>query len=663
MRIAELDAHIRKTWDRTNATGPTLETHPAWMTHFLAMLEWGAGQRFFERKLQQADTLLLDGLDEAPSQERRERMAKLLVEVARQYRKCRIVVTTRPQALRGEARPAGFEEVWIDALDEESVELFVRRWCSCVYANDPALAERARVALSAALQAREVREMARNPMMLSALAAIHLTGGRLPDNRLELYDLVVEWLARSRKDLPGQPDWETRLERLRLLALGMQTHPGGRVRQIEVGEGATLLSPLLGEKDALRCLRDEEADSGILAVRGDNVEFLHLLFQEYLAARELDANEPEISATIWKDRRLYSLEWREVMRFLAAMMRRSGPRKANRLFDAVLERTGTSPADRARTVALLTLLKDDLRRRDSDGTATEFAVSNGRYADLVREMVGLFEDAEAGAGLDMATRAAAAEAWERLGDVSRLRLPSDPEYWVDLGRFRMGRYPVTVWEYARFVYAGGPEPSLWQEQLAYGNRPVVAVNWHEVVQYCEWAREAYHCEGCRLPASAEWEFAAAGEAGRKYPWGSPEPDDERANYDVRAGHVTPVGLFPKGNTPEGVVDLAGNVWEWTGSEHETYPGSKVVRGASFFNVAFNLRAALRYRFVPDGRYDNLGSGASVNNFAWHARSPPQERRYTIKFVAKSERHRYLSGIVRPDYQRPPRSDPARLANV
>jgi formylglycine-generating enzyme required for sulfatase activity len=123
------------------------------------------------------------------------------------------------------------------------------------------------------------------------------------------------------------------------------------------------------------------------------------------------------------------------------------------------------------------------------------------------------------------------------------------------------------------------------------------VNWQQAVDYCEWA-------GCRLATSDQWELAAAGKEGREYPWGSEQPDDQRANFDDRVGRVTPVGLFPAGNTPEGVADLAGNVWEWTGTDYDA--SGKVVRGGAFSGIAIALRAAYRGRVHPEGWYISFG---------------------------------------------------------
>jgi formylglycine-generating enzyme required for sulfatase activity len=168
--------------------------------------------------------------------------------------------------------------------------------------------------------------------------------------------------------------------------------------------------------------------------------------------------------------------------------------------------------------------------------------------------------------------------------------------------FQIGRYPVTVEEYKRFVEdeTNGPKsaPRDWDEQILHPNRPVVSVTWFDAVAYCKWI-------GARLPTEEEWEYAARGTEARKYPWGNQPPDASRANYnDAGIGKPTPVGLFAAGNTPEGVADMAGNVWEWTGTEYDK--DSKVVRGASFGNDARNLRAADRLRNEPVDRLDNIG---------------------------------------------------------
>jgi formylglycine-generating enzyme required for sulfatase activity len=171
------------------------------------------------------------------------------------------------------------------------------------------------------------------------------------------------------------------------------------------------------------------------------------------------------------------------------------------------------------------------------------------------------------------------------------------------------------------VGAGGfgknSEPDEWERQVAYPSRPVVGVSWWEAKAFCAWA-------GFRLATEAEWERAARGTKGRKYPWGNEPIDEQRANYAKKfgqpnIGHPTPVGIYPLGSTPEGICDLAGNVWEWCEDGFAEYtaesvanpcgdPGGsgRVLRGGSWANDAWSCRAACRDWIDPSGRDVFLG---------------------------------------------------------
>jgi hypothetical protein len=208
-------------------------------------------------------------------------------------------------------------------------------------------------------------------------------------------------------------------------------------------------------------------------------------------------------------------------------------------------------------------------------------------------------DADKSAQVPLKERLEAADALGLAGD-PRLRLPRDSDYWARMDGFEIGRFPVTVHEYKLFVADGGRQPDDWDAQLGRPNCPVTRVSWHDAKAYCDWA-------GVRVPSSAEWERAAQGEEGREYPWGNEEPDVSRANYNAtKLGRVSPVGLFPRGSTPHGIADMAGNVWEWVADRYSEDSDGRVLRGGSWDVGPQYLRSSFRDWDRPDVRSNYFG---------------------------------------------------------
>jgi formylglycine-generating enzyme required for sulfatase activity/predicted Ser/Thr protein kinase len=199
---------------------------------------------------------------------------------------------------------------------------------------------------------------------------------------------------------------------------------------------------------------------------------------------------------------------------------------------------------------------------------------------------------------------------------------------VHLDAFYIDRTPVTNQEFCAFVDVTGYRPtdedaSRFLSHLRGGkvppklaSHPVVNVSWLDARAYAAWA-------GKRLPTEAEWEKAARGTDGRKYPWGRAQPGPTRTNYGKLRGGTTEVTAFPDGASPYGVLDLAGNVWEWCedaddpafytdGPSHNPKNAGRseralyVMRGGSWNFAARALRTTSRTAF--EARYRFAGGG-------------------------------------------------------
>ncbi len=211
-----------------------------------------------------------------------------------------------------------------------------------------------------------------------------------------------------------------------------------------------------------------------------------------------------------------------------------------------------------------------------------------------------------------------------------------PAHRVTIQPFAIDRRPVTNAEFAAFLERiGEPRNSRgqnlfdwddgdarlhkteghWRADPGFERHPAIEASWYGARDYCL-------AQGKRLPTEAEWEFAARGTTGRTYPWGEEAPTASRARFASGYGQTIAVASLPDGATPDGVLDLTGNVHQWTASIAAPYPyraddgredpdrfADRVTRGGAADTRAETLRAAWRGASVSRGAragHHNIG---------------------------------------------------------
>ncbi|WP_161542542.1 SUMF1/EgtB/PvdO family nonheme iron enzyme [Levilinea saccharolytica] len=198
-----------------------------------------------------------------------------------------------------------------------------------------------------------------------------------------------------------------------------------------------------------------------------------------------------------------------------------------------------------------------------------------------------------------------------------------PQHQVYLDSYWIDQTEVSNAAYARCVADGectAPYKnsfilqSSYFEDSQFANYPVIFVNWNQAKEFCQWA-------GRRLPTEAEWEKAAREYSPRIYPWGNFPPNINLSNYNGVVGDTLPVDSFPQGASPYGVLNMAGNVWEWVSdwyaegyyqnspTRNPTGPQigeNRVLRGGAWNDESTSIRAANRNQYSPDGRNKSIG---------------------------------------------------------
>jgi len=666
-----LEDYVLHYWDTRSFDRPGMDQLVTWALE--------AGQAL----------LLLDGLDEVGSRADRLAVARQVEAWANSYglRGNRVVVTSRIVGYDEAPLAGDFQAYTLNPFGPEEMERFAEQWCVAYQRwADPdqpkemALEKgRAKAAqLVAEIRADpKVESLASNPLLITIIALIHYKGTRLPDHRVELYDLCIQTLvetwreARSEAGPVGKPlRVANEIKVLAPFALWLQEQapgPGGAARRDAVR--AQLIDLMARQFKGDRQAAEEEADlflelgqrqTGLLVERGEGwFGFFHPTFKEYLAARAcvLEGQMKGVAGT-WEVLRphLDDAPWHEVI--LLTVGYKAIIEAQDEAAAYLVQKMAAEPDGRSENVVLAGRCLADIGRG---------LVPDDCWEETVEKLIPVMQDTDLDGTphdpprVPIPTRYAAAETLDRLG-----WLPFDLSAWVEVqtpNPVYVGQYPVTNAQFALFIAAGGYEnpdhwggeesdawrwrmtehnvdwrgegpvaqPEYWDHPRFGRSRcgyPVVGVSWYEAAAYCAWLSELLerHRVGdelepahydliadlpedtavVRLPTEAEWVTAAGSAEGERYPWG-PQWHESRANTSeggIRG--TTPVAMYPSGQSPVGVWDLGGNVWEWTASWYDEEQRGRALRGGSWSGAQWGARVGVRDGYLPVLSVSDLG---------------------------------------------------------
>ncbi len=495
-------------------------------------------------------------------------------------------------------------------------------------------------------------------MLATILALIKRQGVTLPQRRVELYELYLKTLLESwrkarnldHSSIGPDADYLELLEVLQPLALWLrdESPEAGLIHRealmnwlwgwYEREEG---LNRRDAKEAARRFLDSVHRYSSLLLEKGrDRFGFLHLTFEEYLAAKAL-ARLPRNEVLTRMTRHLEDSRWHDTFRLTVGALGivRQDPEQAGTLLEGLIMSDAAADQPVGDHSARVLLAGDALLDIGAVGAGKQAARRVTSALVQIMRQSGVDPKQRRRAGLLLGGLG-----WE----------PDDLDAWIEIAsgpfpfgeakelrevsyRYWIAKYPVTNLQYARFVAAGGysrrelwsDEGWVWREREdasapRFWNAsemnsklcPVVGVSWYEAEAYCRWLGkeglaptaiddESASCE-VRLPTSLEWERAARGSDGRKYPWGSANRAIDRANFERVADGTTAVSAYPAGLSPAGVEDMAGNVWEWCADRIGTRLTRRLLRGGSWLDAAEACTCAYCYKSYPSKQGHDLG---------------------------------------------------------
>lgn len=612
---------------------------------------------------------MFDGLDEISDMSRRRLVIEAIQNFAathgtgdnRLIVTCRVLSYTDPKW-----QIPDFPSVTLAPLSASGIKRFISNWYRALINLGHIDQQEARIKAEELKNATAgLHDLAENPLILTVMALVHTYRGFLPRERVRLYQdcidlLLWDWQRTKRI---GPDHWEagiieqldTRQERLSnaLCEVAFTAHKKQGDHEDTVDIPQTELYSILqsylgndwGKAQTFGVYVEQRA--GLLMSRGtsdkgDNNKvyaFAHRAFQEFLAGRFVVAGR-DFSRQIAK-LAAQGDGWHEVI-LLAAGHQVYNLEQIHEVLDAInLLCPADSPTDPAgwRNVwwaaEMLQIVGREAAEQD------EF-IGKKLVERVSRQLVKLVKAGE----LEPRERAQAADILGLLGDprpgvvvggADKIAMPEMvnlPGGLFELGEgeqrrrrrikaFALARYPVTNAQFRQFAEKHYEDDRFWTaegrawrqraarhrglvDDATWGidNRPVVGISWHEAVAYTLWLSSVSK-RAFRLPTECEWERAAVGKEERRYPFG-PRANKHITNFrEAEIGQTAAVGIFPEDRTPEGIYDMAGNVWEWCQPADEK-DEARVLRGGGYDTPREKLHSTQRYPVDPGAHVRMIG---------------------------------------------------------
>jgi energy-coupling factor transporter ATP-binding protein EcfA2 len=561
--------------------------------------------------------LLFDGLDEVPSEgiagEVADRLSTLraIRDFAQQHSQVRMVVTCRTRAFEGQLRKCVKWPVeTLASWTLGQIRYFVPAWymeLATTSGMEVLQAKRAAHDLLAAIIERpKLAEMARTPLLLTMMALVLYNDGTLPRDRPQLYERILAMLLGRWDSLRGgdnlataigHPNWDSArirvvLDELSYIAHRDATSSDGRGRisramlrdkLIEFFKNAGL--PRYADA-AERCLEYFQQRSGLLLPddEHDSFMFAHLTLQEHCAGCYLVSQRSAVDDV---------MSHRNDDRFREPIFLGLGMLQEDKqgwlLIEKIIQRLLIHEEGSGRIKAVDQWIQDLILAAEIGVDRNwirlkEVGVDTKHLLHTLRHMLAeIIEHAHTQLGYEK--KIWIGDILSRIGDprpgictIRPLLIHIKHDDFTYINDIYMSKYLITNWQYNKFITSTNySSNNILDPNFNKANQPVIGISWTDAIKYCKWLTSISHYYKWisddlhfRLPLQTEWLLAASGVERKKYPWGDEYKKGNANTDDLNLERTTAVGCFIEGASPYGILDMCGNVWEWTCSAHSSY---------------------------------------------------------------------------------------------